>query len=424
MGVGYNRIGTVDPTTIGALLRQLEENGEKVEQFEVALRRKDGNEVLVSSNSQYWRNEDGDIAGIEGTARDITARRRAEDALRDREERLVEAQRIARIGSWERNLTDDALTWSDEVYRLFEVDPAHFTASDKAFLEAIHPDDREMVVNTHRASLANRSPYEITHRVQMKDGRVKWVQARYEMDFDGDGTPLKSRGTVQDITERVRAEEAVQTRDAWLRAILENTLTEIILKDTEGRFLAVSRNLANLHGLEREDFIGRTSAEFLPSDVADENMLADRKVLETGEPTQREVTEEIDGVMRYLLNAKFPLRDEDGKITGICSMTSDITEMKQAEKQLRQAQKMDAISQLTGGVAHDFNNMLAAIIGNLDLIEESSISDEFDRESIATALRAALSSPLKKALLTGFHSTAKHNATKAVSPSSETMRTI
>jgi len=379
-----------DPTRHEDFLRRLAENGEKVGQFELALRRKDGNEILVSSNGQYWRNEGGNIAGIEGTIRDITARRRAEDALRDREERLVEAQRIARIGSWEFDLTDDVLTWSNQIYRLFEVDSKHFTASNKAFQDAIHPDDREMVEKAYTASLSSRSPYEITHRFVMKDGRIKWVQARYEMDFDADGRPLRSHGTVQDITERVQTEEAVRIRDDWLRAILENSLTEIILKDTEGRILAVSRSVADVHGLEREDFIGRASADFLSSDIAEENMNADRRVVETGEPTQREVAEEVNCSVRYLLNAKFPLRNKDGKITGVCSMTSNITEMKQAEQQLRQAQKMEAVGQLTGGVAHDFNNLLAAIIGNLDLIDESSIMDQFDRESIATALRAAL----------------------------------
>jgi PAS domain S-box-containing protein len=247
-----------------------------------------------------------------------------------------------------------------------------------------------MVAQAYTASLASRSPYEITHRFRMKDGRIKWVQARYEMDFDADGKPLRSHGTVQDITERIEAEETVRIRDDWLRAILENALTEIILKDTEGRILAVSRSVADVHHLQREDFIGRASADFLPDDTADANSEVDRQVMATGEPKQWEVTEEIDGVMRHLLNAKFPLRNKDGKITGVCSMTSDITEMKQAEEQLRQAQKMEAVGQLTGGVAHDFNNLLAAIIGNLDLIEESSIASEFDRESIATALRAAL----------------------------------
>ncbi|MDA1099154.1 MAG: PAS domain S-box protein [Proteobacteria bacterium] len=379
-----------DPSSRGEFRRRLEENGEKVEQFEFAVRRKDGNEILVSSNGQYYRDEDGRIAGIEGTVRDITARRQAEDILRDREERLVEAQRIARIGSWELNLTNDVLTWSDEVYRLLEVDPKSFTASNNAFLEAVHPDDREMVDKAHTASLANRSPYEITHRFRMKDGRIKWVQARYEMDFDGDGKPLRSRGTVQDITESILAERAVRTRDAWLRAILDNAPIEIILKDLDGRILAVGRNVSEILGLESDNLIGRTTAEFLPRHIADMDLDADRKVVATGEPLQQEISEEINGVMHHSLNAKFPLRDDDGNITGICSMTSDITEMKQAEEQLRQAQKMEMIGQLTGGVAHDFNNLLAAIIGNLDLIEEDSIPAEFDRESISTALRAAL----------------------------------
>ena len=379
----------VDAAKRGAFLRQLKEDGEKIEQFEMTLRRKDGVKVLLSCNAQFWRDNNGNVAGIEGTARDISARKHAESALREREERLVEAQRIARIGSWERDLPTNVPTWSDELYRLLELDPAGTAASAGRFLKTVHPDDRKKVIDAYNTLLANRAPYEITHRFRMRDGRIKWVQARYEIDFDSDGQPLRTRGTVQDITERIQTEEAVRVRDDWLRAILENSLTEIILKDTEGRILAVSRSVADVHGLQREDFVGRTSADFLPDDLAKRNSDADQEVVTTGRPKQWEVTEEIDGALRYLLNAKFPLRNQDGTITGVCSMTNDITDMKLAEEQLRQAQKMEVVGQLTGGVAHDFNNMLAAIMGNLDLIEDAAIPDEFDRESIATALRAA-----------------------------------
>lgn len=152
-------------------------------------------------------------------ARDITDRKRSEDALRNTAGRLAQAQRMARLGNWELDLTTNVLTWSDEIYRIFEIDPDQFPASYEGFLNAIHPDDRDMVNDAYSGSVASRAPYDIVHRLLMKDGRIKYVNERCETDYDEDGRPLRSRGTVHDITERVRSEEAQRRLNRELRAI-------------------------------------------------------------------------------------------------------------------------------------------------------------------------------------------------------------
>jgi PAS domain S-box-containing protein len=139
--------------------------------------------------------------------RDITERTQAEETLRVITEQLSEAQRLAHIGSWELNLMTNRLTWSDEIYRIFEVDPAKFGASYEAFLATVHPNDRATVDKAYTESLRNRTPYEITHRLLLGDGRVKFVQERCETFYDAAGHPLRSIGTVQDITERKSNEE-------------------------------------------------------------------------------------------------------------------------------------------------------------------------------------------------------------------------
>ncbi len=94
-------------------------------------------------------------------------------------------------------------------------------------------------------------------------------------------------------------------------------------------------------------------------------MAADRAVIENGELVQQEVTEERDGAPLHFMNAKFPLKDGAGVIIGICSLTSDVTQMKTVQEQLFHAQKMETVGQLTGGIAHDFNNMLAIVMGKI-----------------------------------------------------------
>jgi hypothetical protein len=152
----------------------------------------------------------GAVGGYFSLVLDISDRVRTEEALRTNQELLAEAQRIAKIGSWELDLHTNALRWSDEIFRIFEIDPAVFDASYEAFLDAIHPDDRDAVNTTYSRSVATREPYEIVHRLRMADGRIKHVRERCESHYADDGTALRSVGTVQDITDQRQAEQAVE----------------------------------------------------------------------------------------------------------------------------------------------------------------------------------------------------------------------
>jgi PAS domain S-box-containing protein len=149
------------------------------------------------------------------------------ETLAHREDALNDAQRIAKVGSWSLDLDSGQLNWSDEIFRLFEMDPQEFAATYEAFLNAIHPEDRAAVNKAYTASLASRTPFEIIHRLLMKDGRIKWVQERCVSDFDASGKPLRSTGTIQDITEFKRLEEAKIESQKILLTVL-NSLDAIV----------------------------------------------------------------------------------------------------------------------------------------------------------------------------------------------------
>lgn len=155
---------------------------------------------------------DGTVCKLVGLTLDLTHERTAAEALQRSEARLREAQRVAQIGSWDLDIPTNALTWSDEVYRIFEIDPNGFGASYDAFLQLVHPDDREFVNQVFTDSLKNRQPYNIVHRLLMPDGRMKFVHERCETIYDGQGNALRSIGTVQDITtQQETANELRQT---------------------------------------------------------------------------------------------------------------------------------------------------------------------------------------------------------------------
>jgi len=228
---------------------------------------------------------DGRLECLEGHIIDDTVRHEAMEeltrttrALRDSEARLNEAQRMARVGNWELDLASGRLAWSEEIFRIFELDPGRFDASYQAFLDAIHPDDRERVDAAYSRSLEDRSPYVISHRLCMPDGRVKWVEERCVTDFDADGRPRVSRGTVQDITERHDIEEELRQ----FRATLDHTLDCVFMVEPATlRFTYVNRGAMDQLGYGRDELLRMHPMDINP-DFDEARLRALVAPLETG----------------------------------------------------------------------------------------------------------------------------------------------
>jgi PAS domain S-box-containing protein len=144
-------------------------------------------------------------------AHDIIERRHIEHLLRKSESNLVEAQRLAHLGSWEWNIETNDLFWSDEIYRIFGLSPGEFGANYEAFLDAVHPDDREYVMKAVERALNDNEPYDIEHRIVQRKGDIRVVNERAEVTFNANGRAIRMIGTVQDITERKQAEEALRS---------------------------------------------------------------------------------------------------------------------------------------------------------------------------------------------------------------------
>ena len=184
----------------------------------------DGTRPLIEWFNTLLLDADGRMTNMVCVGVDITQRQLAQAAVAHSEQRLNEAQRIAQVGSWERDHLSGQLTWSDEVFRMFEIDPTRHTANSDLFRSCVHPDDREAVAAAFRQSVADRTPYQIEHRLLMADGRIKWVQERCESLFDADGQPVRSVGTVQDITERREWAQRLSTMNEQLeRQVAERT---------------------------------------------------------------------------------------------------------------------------------------------------------------------------------------------------------
>ncbi|UCC78841.1 MAG: sigma 54-interacting transcriptional regulator [Candidatus Zixiibacteriota bacterium] len=188
------------------LLSELKESKKKL--FESKMIKKDGSTIPVEIDANYLEYED-DIF-ICFFVHDIIERRQIEQLLRKSESNLAEAQRLAHLGSWHWNIETNELLWSDEIYRIFGLTPKEFGATYEAFLASVHPDDREYVMKSVDEALQDDVPYDIEHRVVQRKGDIRVVNERAEVTFNSGGRAIRMIGTVQDITERKQAEEALR----------------------------------------------------------------------------------------------------------------------------------------------------------------------------------------------------------------------
>ena len=273
----------------------------------------------------------------------VRKRVRAELALQASESALAKAQETAHLGSWHRDLSTNTLSWSDEVFRILGSSPQGISPSHQSFLSFVHPDDRDSYERTVNEALDRDEPYDIEHRIVRPDGTIRLVQDRSEIVRDSAGARTGTAGTVLDITDRKRAEDALTLEHELLQTVLDTTIDSIYMKDRDLRFTLINQVQARLLGASSPDeAIGKTDADFFEHDFAQLCLAADRHIVETGEPlvNAEEFLLTSDGE-RWLLATKIPILQPDGSVSGIVGTTRDITQIK-----LVQAQILDAATRI------------------------------------------------------------------------------
>ncbi len=180
--------------------------GERIDNFETVRVRKDGSLIHVSVTTSPIKDASGKVMGASSISRDITSRKQAEEALRKSEAGLARAQHIARLGNWEWDLKTDAMTWSEELYRIFGLKGGEFGGTHAAFLEHLPPEDRQLLVRAEQETRAAHKPFSLDHRILTAAGEIKTVNQQAELLLDDKGKPLRLLGTMLDITQRKRAE--------------------------------------------------------------------------------------------------------------------------------------------------------------------------------------------------------------------------
>jgi PAS domain S-box-containing protein len=170
--------------------------------------RKDGSRFWAAVVITALYDEDGTLRGFAKVTRDITERQKATERLLEHERLLAETQRLARLGSWEWEIDSDEVTWSDEMFRIFGIDPDGFVPSYGGYLDCLDSDDRVVAEELVRRCVENGDPYLFDHRVERPDGEVRWVQARGRAVRDASGQIVRLQGTALDVTDQRQAADA------------------------------------------------------------------------------------------------------------------------------------------------------------------------------------------------------------------------
>ncbi|WP_297529474.1 sensor domain-containing protein [Thiohalobacter sp.] len=262
--------------------------------------------------------------------RDLSDKKRAEAALKKHSLQLAEAQRLAQLGSWELDLRHDRLDWSDEMYRILELDPKAFSPSHEAFLGFVHPEDRERLNRAYRESVERKRNLDITHRLLLADGRIKHVHQRCETHYDADGNPLHSVGTMQDVSASVELQEELR-----LAATTFNSHAGILITDRDNRILRVNPAFEAMTGYSAEELVGK-NPRILKSGRQDENFykhmwsVIDR----TGQWSGELWNKRKDGSLYAEMLTITAVRNDAGEVTHYVGTTQDITERKRAESRV------------------------------------------------------------------------------------------
>ncbi|MGY8824160.1 MAG: PAS domain-containing protein [Candidatus Latescibacterota bacterium] len=311
----------------------------------------------------------GKVYRLVGSGITITERKQVEEGVRANERRLADSQRAAKVGNYEWDLFTSEVTWSAEMYRIFEVGEDYMPTTE-GFAEFVHPDDIHFLSEGSFQQALSEKYHEMEFRVVGVGTRaVKTIHLWGEVVANAEGIPIRIYGTLQDITAAKSAELALRASEERYRLLVDNASVCIHEIDLEGRL--VSMNQTGLDMMEVADEASIYGMRYLDIVAAE-----DRQRIESlwdgalaNQPSHFQFKVDSKGGPLFIDSSFIPIQGDEGHLVNIMGVLQDITVRRQMEEELRKKQNLESLGVLAGGIAHDFNNVLTAVIGGLGLLE-------------------------------------------------------
>ncbi len=312
----------------------------------------DGLHRTVQSHGEVLTNQAGKATKLVGTAQDVTERQQLIEQLQESQRITQQAQSLAHIGNWVLDLRTGIFQWSDEMYNIYELDKSE-EVDLKNWEGYVHPDDKEEVQAYFQRCIAERSSYEKTHRILLRNGKVKTVYRKAEFIWDESMEPVKMLGTTQDVTEQHRVQEALKANQEFIRKIADATPSIISSYNVNtGRYTFINEGLKKLLGYETSEALEQGTAFFKaithPDDLP--AMIEKNKIIleESNRPENRfsNTVEEFRYRMRHI-NGNYRWfhtygtifdRNTEGHVEHVLNISLDVTEQVEAQEKIAEQQ--------------------------------------------------------------------------------------
>ncbi|MBI5818463.1 MAG: PAS domain S-box protein, partial [Verrucomicrobia bacterium] len=308
--------------------------------YEICLLNKDGSKLFVMSSAFTVREPSGRVKTI-GQILDITGRKRMEKTLQSTQDLLNDVGRIAQVGGWKMDMIAQKATWTLGTYDIIEMAPGQPIPSPDDHLNYYLPEYQPLFTEAVQALAEDDTPMDFEAQLRTAKGNVKWCHVIGRAIREG-GKVVEVYGTLQDITERKRAEETMERERNLLRTLIDHIPDAIYVRDTANRFVLANETVAKRMGAASPaDLIGKTDADFYPPEQAAHFAALDREVFagRTLVNFEEDVVH-LDGKRRFILGTKVPLKDAQGEVTALVGIGRDITERKQAEETLERERNL------------------------------------------------------------------------------------
>ncbi len=344
--------------------------------------------VEISANYLEYDGQDYNLALV----RDITERKRIEAALHASEQNLALHVMQTPLAVIEWNLDFEVTKWNPAAERIFGYPTSEALGAHASLI--VPPRARTHVDQVWINLIRQKGGLRSTNENMTKDGRLIYCEWYNTPLVDANGNVIAVASMVQDVTERMKAEETIREREAFIRNILESVEEGFIVVDREYRVMSANRAFCSLISMPEDRILGKPCYKVshhsdTPCFERGEDC-AVKRTFETGTSHGAIHTHmNTAGEKRYVEIKSYPITDPSGSVISAIETVNDITEKRKLEEQLRQAQKMEAIGTLAGGVAHDFNNILTAIIGYGNIIKMKMKPDDPLQASIDEILSSS-----------------------------------